>query len=293
MKSARKRGGAILKWYVSPLLIIMVIALVALGYFYDCVIYFVTIVLHELAHAEVSIRLGYTLDKFVLMPYGAALKGEFEGVAAKDEIIIALAGPLFNCAVAVVCVALWWILPQTYVFTDRLAYANIFTAVFNLLPVFPLDGGRIALAAASIRVPRQKAYRRLKIFGFVVAPVFALLFVAAFIFDGSVNISFALISSFIFLSAAIPDKNSTYRRVYSMAYFSERLKRGLKVTQIMVHHSLSLIQLDRMLNSNYYTTFAVVDDCMRVRAEVTESQLEEMLKAYSPMTAIGEIIKSP
>ena len=162
-----------LKWYVSPFLIVMIAALIACGYFYDCVIYFTTIVLHELAHAEVSVRLGYTLDRFVLMPYGAALKGNFEGVRPKDEILIAIAGPLFNAAIAVICTALWWLMPVAYAFTDRLVAANIFTAIFNLLPVFPLDGGRIALAAISVKVPRQKAYKWVKIFGFIAAPLFA------------------------------------------------------------------------------------------------------------------------
>ena len=133
------------RWYVSPLLIVMIAALIACGYVFDCIIYFSTIVLHELAHAEVSLRLGYSLDRFALMPYGASLKGEFEGVRAKDEILIAVAGPLFNVVVAVICTALWWLVPTSYAFTDRLVAANVFTALFNLLPIFPLDGGRALL----------------------------------------------------------------------------------------------------------------------------------------------------
>lgn len=284
-----------LKWYVSPLLIIMMVVLIACGYIYDCVIYFTTIVLHELAHAEVSLRLGYTLDRFILMPYGASLKGDFEGISPQDEIIIALAGPLFNAALSVLCAALWWIIPATYAFTDRLAAANIFTAIFNLLPVFPLDGGRIALAALSVKTPRQLAYKRLRIMGFIIAPIFAVLFVLAFVFGGTINISFALISGFIFFSTVFRDKNSTYRRLYSMAFFSERLKKGLKINQIMVADSSTLIELDKMLNSNYYTIFTVVDEKGNNVMQITEAQLDELLKNNSPRSIIGEIkiTKSP
>lgn len=282
-----------IRWQISPFLIVMIAVLVASGYFYDCVIYFTTIVLHELAHAEVSVRLGYTLDRFVLMPYGAALKGDFEGVRAKDEILIALAGPLFNAVIAVMCTALWWLIPATYAFTDRLVAANLFTAIFNLLPVFPLDGGRIALAALSIKSPRQRAYRRVKIFGYICSPVFAILFIAVIVFNKTVNISFALVSVFIFVSTIVPDKNSTYRRLYSMAYLSERLKKGLKVCEIMVPSDVTLIQLDKMLNSNYYTSFVVVDDNFKRVGVVSETQLEELLKSNIPLCKIGDIFKSP
>lgn len=282
-----------IKWYISPLLIVMLIVLIAGGYFYECIIYFTTIVMHELAHAEVSARLGYALDRFMLMPYGAALKGNFEGVRPRDEILIAIAGPLFNAILAIVCIALWWIAPITYSFTDRLVAANIFTAIFNLLPVFPLDGGRIVLAALSIKTPRQRAYRVIKIFGYICAPMFAILFLILLILHKTINISFAMISIFIFVSTVLPDKNSAYRRIYGVAYFSERLKRGLKVTQIMVPVSSSLLQLDRMLNSNYYTSFIVVDENFNKVTEISETQLEEMLVNHTPLCKIGDIIKGP
>lgn len=282
-----------IRWSVSPFLIIMAVALILCGYFYDCVIYFTTIVMHELSHAEVSVRLGYTLDRFMLMPYGASLKGDFEGVSVKDEILIALAGPLFNCAVAIVCVALWWLVPALYVLTDRLVAANIFTALFNLLPVFPLDGGRITLAALSQITPRQKAYKIVRISGYILAPILSGIFLALIIFKKTVNISFAIMSAFIFISTIIPDKNSTYRRIYGMAYLSERMKRGLKIVNIMVPHETTLIGLDRMLNSNFYTEFIVVDDNMKRIAQIDEMKLEEFLKSYSPVTKIGDIIKSP
>lgn len=290
-KSCRFCKNTRIKWSVSPFLVAMIVILIALGYVYDCIIYFTTIILHELAHAEVSVRLGYTLDKFILMPYGAALKGEFDGVRTKDEIVIALAGPAFNCVLSVVCVALWWLAPSSYAFTQRLVFANVFTAAFNLLPVFPLDGGRIALAAASIKLPRQKAYKRLRVFGFVAAPVFAVLFALIAIFNKTLNVSFALISVFIFVSSVFPDKNSTYRRVYEAAYFSERLKRGLKIIRILVSQDATLLQLDKMLNGNYYTEFAIADQNLNVVSVISETELEQLLKTNDACSTVGDAVK--
>ena len=276
---------------ISPVVIVMLALLIAFGHFYDCAVYFTTIVLHKLAHAEVAMRLGYTLDSFVLMPYGASLCGDFESVRPKDEALIALAGPLCNVIIAVVTVAVWWIIPSSYVFTDRVVFANLFTAAFNLLPVFPLDGGRITVAALSAFMPRQRAYKRVKVFGYVASPLFAVLFVLAIVLGVAVNFSFALISVFIFVSTAVPDKSSTYRRVYDMAYFSERLGRGLKVSQILVPDTLTLIQLDRMLSGNCYTCFTVVNESLTTVATITETELMELLKNHSPITPLKDIEK--
>lgn len=127
-----------LKIYVSPFTIVMCAVIVAFGGAGQLCIYVFTITAHELAHAFTAQKLGYVLDTVKFMPYGAALSGKFETMSAKDEIIVAAAGPIANVAIAVLTTALWWMFPSVYVVTGDLATANIFTACFNALPVFQL-----------------------------------------------------------------------------------------------------------------------------------------------------------
>lgn len=98
---------------------------------------------HECAHAIVARRYGFTLDRVVLMPYGAVISGDIAGITRKQELAVLSAGPLANLATAVLFIALWWLFPETYPFTDVAANVSVSLFVVNLLPAYPLDGGRM------------------------------------------------------------------------------------------------------------------------------------------------------
>lgn len=101
---------------------------------------------HECAHAFAARRYGYTLDAIVLMPYGAVVSGDLSGMTRREEIAVCLAGPLCNLATALLFAALWWVFPESYAYTDVAAYISLSLFLVNLLPAFPLDGGRILFA---------------------------------------------------------------------------------------------------------------------------------------------------
>ena len=98
---------------------------------------------HECAHAFAARRYGFTLDKIVLMPYGAVISGDISGLTRRQEFWVCLAGPLVNGATAVFFVALWWLYPDTYPFKDAAMYVSLSLFIVNLLPAYPLDGGRM------------------------------------------------------------------------------------------------------------------------------------------------------
>lgn len=98
---------------------------------------------HECAHAFVARRYGFILDKLVLMPYGAVISGDLAGIGKKQELAVLAAGPLANACTALFFAALWWLWPETYAYTDTAAYVSAALFLVNLLPAYPLDGGRI------------------------------------------------------------------------------------------------------------------------------------------------------
>ena len=109
----------------------------------------VAAVLHECAHAFVTRRYGFALDKLVLMPYGAVIAGDISGIGKKQELAVLAAGPLANACTALFFAALWWLWPETYAYTDTAAYVSLSLFLVNLLPAYPLDGGRILHLALS------------------------------------------------------------------------------------------------------------------------------------------------
>lgn len=83
---------------------------------------------HECAHAFAAAKLGYRLDRVVLMPYGAVIDGDLSGISFKDEIFVAVWGPLCNLVTAAGFAALWWIYPTAYAFTDTACYVSLAVA---------------------------------------------------------------------------------------------------------------------------------------------------------------------
>ena len=118
------------------------------------VLFFVSIVLHELSHALVARARGVSVRSITLFALGGVATMEHPAPDAKTEFWIAAAGPIASVAIGLGCYALaaslGWsphvdVSPSTAVL-GWLGYVNISLAVFNLIPGFPLDGGRILRA---------------------------------------------------------------------------------------------------------------------------------------------------
>lgn len=114
---------------------------------------------HEYAHALAAAKNGFCLNKIVLMPYGAQIEGDLSGIPLKDGALVALAGPLSNVVTALFFVALWWLFPDTYAYTDTAFYVSLYIGLSNLLPLYPLDGGRILFFALSRPCGEKRALK--------------------------------------------------------------------------------------------------------------------------------------
>ena len=104
--------------------------------------YIIALVLHELAHVYVAGKRGYHLKQFKLDLFGLQVDLDRE-VEDKDAFWVNLAGPLFNLFLCLICLALYWIFPNSYNMLNNFCFANLVLAMFNLLPIYPLDGGKI------------------------------------------------------------------------------------------------------------------------------------------------------
>lgn len=116
--------------------------------------FFVSIVVHELAHALVARARGVTVRSITLFALGGVATMDNPPPDARTEFWIAIAGPLASIAIGLGCyalaAALGWapdadVVPATAVL-GWLGYINVALALFNLIPGFPLDGGRILRA---------------------------------------------------------------------------------------------------------------------------------------------------
>ncbi|MBQ8615437.1 MAG: hypothetical protein IJ415_02605, partial [Clostridia bacterium] len=104
--------------------------------------YLLALFLHEIAHLWVAGKRGYSLRTIKLDMFGLAVDLN-EKVDDKDQFAINIAGPVCNLFVCVLCLATYWLIPTSYIYLNTFCFSNLILAIFNLLPVYPLDGGKI------------------------------------------------------------------------------------------------------------------------------------------------------
>lgn len=113
-------------------------------------LFFVSIVLHELAHSVVAIRLGLPVRSITLFILGGVAQIAREAPRASGELAMAAAGPLASFALSALFAAVWAAARElgdpVASIAAWLALQNLILAVFNMLPGFPMDGGRVLRA---------------------------------------------------------------------------------------------------------------------------------------------------
>lgn len=128
---------------------------------------FIGVFIHELAHSLIALRSGIRIDSITLLFFGGVAAIEEQEPEPKTEFIMALAGPLTSLAIGFISVVLVYGIPLLvhssapagvlmYIF-GYLAILNILLFAFNLLPAFPMDGGRVLRAYLATRMPLHQA----------------------------------------------------------------------------------------------------------------------------------------
>ncbi len=183
----------------------------ALGDIGFIVTLFLIVVLHELGHALMARRFGIATRDITLLPIGGVARLERMPEDPKQELAVALAGPAVNVALAIVLfiplyvtarlTSLEQVLENGGNFFARLLIVNVFLAVFNLLPAFPMDGGRVLRALLAIRMNYARATRIAASIGQGMAFLFGIVGLFG-LPGGSGNPFLVLIAVFVWMGAA-------------------------------------------------------------------------------------------
>ena len=112
---------------------------------------FATIVVHELGHALVARHYGIATRDIMLLPIGGIASLERMPDKPKHELAVAIVGPMINLAIAAV------LYPFDGVLVNQLMWINIGLALFNMIPAFPMDGGRVLRALLAMRLGHERA----------------------------------------------------------------------------------------------------------------------------------------
>jgi stage IV sporulation protein FB len=231
-----------------PFFIIYVFVSLYYGWINNIFFYVVTVILHEYGHLFVAKSLGYETDGIIFNVYGAGLKSN-NFYKRRDDILISIAGPIVNVLLMIVIVCLWWIVPTTYVFSLEFLKANIVVLVFNLLPVYPLDGGRILFAILNNKTKRNRLLKINNTICFVLGIVFITLFFISIFLTPNINLLF--VGMFLSINGIIFDNNKYYEKIKAFNKTSDK-PCEIKVFKVNNFDKTSLI---KYVSPQYFSIF--------------------------------------
>ena len=254
---------------------------------------------HECAHAFASARLGYKLNKIILMPFGAVIDGDIAGIRFKDEIYVALWGPLCNLFTGVFFIALWWLTPTMYAFTDTACLSSLSIALINLLPAYPLDGGRV-LKCALVRnfiksnPDETRAVKKAENICRVCTLFFAVgLFALFVILCSQKHFHFTLLAFSIFLAVGAfgnRDKQAIYRKMDFSCH--DGLVRGIELRHVAVEETCTIKNALRFLSREGYLYLEVFDKQEKHLFTLPQNEFFDLfVKAKSPYQTLGELYR--
>ena len=255
---------------------------------------FACVLLHELGHAAMARRFGVRTREIVLYPIGGVAHLEtIPGGWA--ELLIALAGPAVNVALAAACAAALIALhvPQAFRqampwqntgLVQKLLWANIALVVFNMIPAFPMDGGRVLRALLALGLGQQRATRIAAFIGQAIAGFF----VIGGIFQA--NFFLAFIGLFVFLGASQEVAFQTRRQ--AVAGHTAREAMITKFESLAPQDSLG--RAAELLLATHQHDFPVLDAWNRIAGVLPRARLlEGLARSGRDATVLEVMLREP
>ena len=255
--------------------------MIVFGKFQTFLICILCAILHEMGHSFVGRKLGYKLNMITLMPYGAMLSGKNATFLENDEIKIAVAGPIVNALLILIFISLWWVFPVTYNFTLEFVLANIYTLCFNLLPVYPLDGGRVMLAVLSKNMNRTRAYKLTRIVGFLITGIVFLLFFVSCVFK--LNYMLGINALFLLIGLLGGDTDAYYKKLQTFDKFSLSFKKK----KIILNCDAPIFEAYKKIVEQNATYVEVIDK--EIKKSISKNQILEKILNVPLDTKLSDI----
>lgn len=203
---------------------------------------FVSVTLHELGHSFMALKYGVKVRDITLMPLGGLARMDEIPKDPVKELRIAIAGPLVNFAIAALLIGVGMLLNARALISPEelqaslggvswggllayLTYANLLLALFNLIPAFPMDGGRVLRALLARKIAHVRATKIASQIG----QGFALLIGLWGFMSG--NWMLVIIAIFVWMGAGQENQDVQTRHILGEATVSQAMTRSPQVLQ--------------------------------------------------------------
>ena len=262
-----------MKIILHPLFIVTVVigAVAVSGWFMLAIV--AAVLVHEFSHVWAARAFGITAREIRLLPFGAEVNIDCTFLGTREKALILLSGSFGNIAAALITSCLLWLAPELFMVFEYFMVANAIPAILNLLPIYPLDGGKILC----LLTDSAKTQRIIKILSNIAA--ITLLVVGCII---SFNFPLILFGAVMLLGINLDMKKSQ---------FTSCLLKPVKVNKhrvrdVAVTADMTLLGVYKLVSPRNYARFIITD---RNNHTFYENDLEKWLTVHPPTKKLGEL----
>jgi len=288
------------KWFGTtyrfhPLFVLLMILAIITGYFIELITLFGIVLIHELGHVVAAKGFGWKVKEVHLLPFGGvAIVEESGNVPAREELWVALAGPLQNAWMAAFAYGmahLGWQEPAWWLYFMQ---ANLLIGSFNLLPVLPLDGGRVLLSLLSYRLSYLKAMRVCAYLSLFLSFAMVLYAVVFFVVQGRIELNLLGIGLFLMYANWHDYRNIPYQfRRFLMSRESRALKHiaaGTRAQPLIVARHKQISAIVQLFKREKYHVILILNEQGNVHKVLTEQRIiHAFFSEHKSNRAVSEI----
>jgi stage IV sporulation protein FB len=283
------RKTARIKIRVHPLFWLVAIGAALTGQFIEIITLFVLVFMHELGHVLAALAAGWRVQSIELLPFGGVAKIDESGTTrAKDEVIVALSGPLVNISMIAIGYLFFIVGIWEQDWTDFFIRGNVFIAGFNLLPVWPLDGGKVLHTLLSKRIAFRKS-----IYACLAWSTTAIFLLIALSFFMPSQVNLVIICFYLLVENRLAWKRAHYQflRFLLLRYKgSPPSYSHYPILYFCLPGSEKVGEVVKLFRRDCYHCFQIMDNNNQVVTALSEGVVLAAFFEKSPYYAVSELI---
>lgn len=275
---------------MSKYFIPYVIFLIIIGYKGQLICTFVVVFFHEVVHYFTARHYKFSGFDIEFIAVGAAVRlKDIDEAFPKEDLIISFSGPAVNLILSVFfyCIYEIWNLGLW----NMLFSVNLAIGLFNLIPAFPLDGGRILRSMLNLKMTYKKANKIMMISSIFIGIALMLFYIFLFL-HGNSNFNVGIIGILIVVSSLKENERVSYIIMGDIIKKKYKfIKRGyIENRNVSIYYKQDLLMAMGLFDKSKYNIFMVLDEEMKIIDVIYEEEIINALKLYGNIT-IEKFIK--
>ncbi|MDF2986527.1 MAG: peptidase [Eubacterium sp.] len=258
-------------------------------------VYLLTILfifIHELGHTAAAIISGGRVHGIRLLPVGFTAEIDQAACSKRQRVFIYSAGPCVSFLFAIIFSILIFLLPDSS--TVRMGtYINLYLGSFNLLPVLPLDGGKLTMELLSTRYGTRQTGKKLQLVSVILSILIMLEGIISLI-NGRNNASLIIIGIYILMCIRGNREEAAFMNIKNFLFRRSRImKKGVyPVRQIVVLKHVKLSEVIKAMDYiDRFHIINVLDENFRVIKVMTEQEILDAIIGNTPDTTFDKLVQ--